>query len=649
MNQFPQGGNSVSGPLGWAAALALALLICLAWLGVDLQRDLAQKRLLLLPMIGALDNCLLSRGPTSNVETCGGDTDSAAGLIEGTLNSLGPRRSADGIYEVGYTLNVPLLRLFTLSADGRWVIDEAAAKRVANTIRRSERPMVLYMFSTHFSVGGALEKQLGADPRNLAYGPTGQPMDKGRYYHLDIYPWSVVDHSNSLTRMRETAINAVLEQVCQLPWRDRKKVHGVTVLGELHHLFPDFESGMGVSTSYQVSDYSDQSIQGFRQFLRERFVNVRALNEAVGGDYRSFDEVVPPAKDIRTQRLSRYQDHIDSYATGVLPISGWAHEVNGPSAKAPWIHIFVNGLHVARVPANLARQDVFTAVPSVGAADVGWRYDLNYSAFAKGMHRIDVALEPADGGAMQYLSGRWVGVMGRDQAPPRLAQQSPLPPMSAKQSGTSFWLDTPSDQLSLYYNPLVLHWHEYRQRQVTDYLKHFAGLVRHSCLGSGPVYTHQIVPFANPGWDASRFAIDDSLGDSTGMRLGISLYGRATYGPEMIDWLRSRRSKMAGVGAHGGSRAYGVTEFHPLKAMSAQELNQVLTRHYAEGAQFISFFMEPRVKGKLFEPGINLFSFDPQNTAYGSDSLYEAMANILRAKSHDDPSRAVATGSAAAP
>lgn len=649
MNQFPQGGNSVNGHPGWVAVLAFALLICLTWLGVDLQRELAQKRLLLLPMIGALDNCLLSRGPASNVETCGGDTDSAAGLIEGTLNSLGPRRSADGIYEVGYTLNVPLLRLFTLSADGRWVIDEAAAKRVANTIRRSERPMVLYMFSTHFSVGGALEKQLGADPRNLAYGPTGKPMDKGRYYHLDIYPWSVVDHSNSLTRMRETAINAVLEQVCQLPWRDRKKVHGVTVLGELHHLFPDFESGMGVSTSYQVSDYSDQSIQGFRQFLRERFVNVRALNEALGGDYRSFDEVVPPAKDIRTQRLSRYQDHIDSYATGVLPISGWAHEVSGPSAKAPWIHIFVNGLHVARVPANLARQDVFSAVPSVGSADVGWRYDLNYSAFAKGMHRIDIALEPADGGAMQYLSGRWVGVMGRDQAPPRLAQQSPLPPMRAKQSGTSFWLDTPSDQLSLYYNPLVLHWHEYRQRQVTDYLKHFAGLVRHSCLGSGPVYTHQIVPFANPGWDASRFAIDDSLGDSTGMRLGISLYGRATYGPEMIDWLRSRRSKVAGVGAHGGSRAYGVTEFHPLKAMSAHELNQVLTSHHAEGAQFISFFMEPRVKGKLFEPGINLFSFDPQNTAYGSDSLYEAMADILRAKSHDDPSRAVAVRSAAAP
>ena len=649
MNQRQQSGCGVRRRSGWAIALTCSLLICLALLGWGMQRELTRKRLLLLPMIGALDNCILSRGMASNIETCGGDTDSAAGLIDGTLDSLGPSTSADGRYELGYTLNVPLLRLFTLSADGRWMIDDAAAKRVANTIHRSARSMVLYLFSTHFAVGGALEKQLGADPRNLAFGPAGRPMDKGRYYHLDIYPWSLANRDNDLTHMREVAINAVLEQVCRLPSQDRQKVHGVTVLGELHHLFPDFEAGMGMSTSYQVSDYSDKSILGFRQFLRTRFVNLRALNEAVGGDYGSFDEVVPPAKDIRTQRMTRYQDHIDSYATGMLPISGWAHVAKASPHRTPWIHVFVDGLPVARVPANQARQDVFAAVPAVGSADVGWRYDFDYSELAKGMHRIDIALEPADGGAMQYLAGRWVGIIGRDQAPVVAVPQAPLPPMGAKQSNTNFWVDTPSDQLSLYYNPLVKHWHDYRQNQVTQYLKHFAGVVKRSCLGGGPVYTHQIVPFTNPGWDASRFAIGDSLGDATGMQLGVSLYGRATYGPEVIDWLRSRRSKVAGMGAHGGSRAYGVTEFHPLKAMSANDLNEILTRHHEEGARFISFFMEPRVKGKLFEPGINLFSLDPQNVAFGSDALYWAMADVLRAKPGSGFSQAVVKASAAAP
>lgn len=504
----------------WGLGGAVLVLCILAVLGLRLGRELAPKRLLLLPMIGALDNCLLSRGLEPNVQTCGGAVDSAAGLIDGTLDSLGPSVSADGKYELGYTLNVPLLRLFSRSADGRWVVDEAAARRVANTIRDSARPMVLYLFSTHFSVGGALEAQLGADPRNLAFGPSGAPMDKGRYYHLDIYPWSVAGRDNEVTRMRETAMASVLDQVCRLPSSDRQKVKGVTVLGELHHLFPDFEAGMGVSSSYQVSDYSDASVRGFRRFLQARFVKVQALNEAVGGDYGSFDQVVPPARNIRTQRLSRYQDHIDSYATGVLPISGWAHVANNPQGEAPWVHVFVNGRHVQRVRANQARQDVFTALPSVGSADVGWRYDLDYKGFVPGMHRIDVALEPINGAPLQRLAERWVGVIGRDQRAPVVVAQAPLPPLAAIQPGTSFWVDTPVDQLSLYYNPLVKHWHEFRQSQVTQHLRHFADVVRRSCLGAGAVFTHQIVPFTNPGWDASRFAIDDSLGGGDGYDAG---------------------------------------------------------------------------------------------------------------------------------
>lgn len=630
MTTQQQNGETLAQCPRWAVGGAVLVLCILAVLGLRLGHELAPKRLLLLPMIGALDNCLLSRGLEPNVQTCGGKVDSAAGLIDGTLDSLGPRVSADGKYELGYTLNVPLLRLFNRSVDGRWVVDEAAAQRVANTIRDSARPMVLYLFSTHFSVGGALEAQLGADPRNLAFGPSGVPMDKGRYYHLDIYPWSVAGRDNEVTRMRETAMASVLDQVCRLPFSDRQKVKGVTVLGELHHLFPDFEAGMGVSSSYQVSDYSDASVLGFRRFLQARFVKVQALNEAVGGDYGSFDQVVPPARNIRTQRLSRYQDHIDSYATGVLPISGWAHVSDSPKGQTPWIHVFVNGRHVTRVRADQARQDVFAARPSIGSADVGWRYDLDYSGFMPGMHRINVALESVEGAPLQPLAERWVGVVGRDQKAPVVVAQAPLPSMAGRQPGVSFWVDTPTDQLSLYYNPLVKFWHDFRQLQVTQHLQYFAAVVRRSCLGGGAVFTHQIVPFTNPGWDATRFAIDDSLGTTTGMALGVSLYGRATYGPEVIDWLRSRRAQVVGLAARGGSRAYGITEFHPLKALSADELQQVLDRHHKEGAEFISFFMEPRVKGRLFEPGINLFSFDPQNVAYGSDKLYGSMAQVLR-------------------
>ncbi len=616
-------------PLWHASAgvgLALLVLVLLVVQGLRLTRELAPQPLLLLPMIGALDNCLLSRSAGPNVETCAGDVDSAARLIDGTLESLGPRWSAERDYELGYTLNVPLLRLFNRSSDGRWTVDQAAARRVANTIERSPRSMVLYLFSTHFSVGGALEAQLGADPLNLAVGPTGRPMDKDRYYHLDIYPWSVATRDNVLTRMREQAMEAVLEQVCLLPTEDLRKIKGVTVLGELHHLFPGFQAGMGVSTDYAVSDYSEQSIQDFQRFIRARFESVNALNAALGSEYDRFDQVVPPSRNIRTQRLRRYEDHIDSYAGGVLPIGGWAHVAG---AETPWIHVFVNGKLAARTPANQSRQDVLEAVPSLGTADVGWRYDLDYSGFPPGMYRIDVALERGNA-PLQYLTSRSVGVIGRDQQAPAPKPQAALPPMVEVQRGTSFWVDTPPDQLSLYFNPLVNLWHEFRQVQVTRHLDHFARVVRRSCLGRGPVYTHQIVPFANPGWDASRFGVEHSLGINTGMALGISLYGRAAYGPEIVNWLQSRREQVLGAGALAGQRPYGITEFHPLKAMGPEELRRVLQAHRNEGAQFVSFFMEPRVRGRLIEPGMNLFSFDPENPDYGSAALYRSMTQILR-------------------
>ncbi|MFY3382646.1 hypothetical protein [Paracidovorax sp. MALMAid1276] len=615
---------------GWrmraGIGLAVVLLLGLGVQGVRLARDLAPQPLLLLPMIGALDNCLLSRTRSPNVETCAGDVDSAAGLIDRTLATLGPQVSANGAYELGYTLNVPLLRLFNRSADGRWMVDDAAAQRVANTIARSPRPMLLYLFSTHFAVGGALEASLGTDPRNLAVGPTGRPLDKDRYYHLDIYPWSVASRDNDITRMREQAMGAVLDSVCRLSSADQEKIKGVTVLGELHHLFPDFQSGMGVSADYVVSDYSAASVREFQRFVRARFTSLDALNAELGSDYERFDQVVPPGRNIRKQRLTRYEDHIDSFAGGILPIAGWAH-VRG--ADAPWIHVFVNGLPVARVRANQGRQDVLESLPSVGSADVGWRYDLDYSSFPPGMHRIDVALEQGNE-PLQYLTGRSVGVIGRDQKAPQPVPQATLPPMSKVQIGTSFWVDTPPDQLSLYYNPLVNLWHEFRQTQVTRHLSHFADRVKNSCLGRGPVYTHQIVPFVNPGWDSTRFGIDDSLKVDTGLALGISLYGRATYGPEVLQWLQNRRSRVPGLGAVAGSRPYGITEFHPLKAMGPTELQEVLDAHHREGARYISFFMEPRIDGRLFEPGMNLFSFDPQNSAYGSKVLYQSVAQILR-------------------
>jgi len=51
----------------------------------------------------------------------------------------------------------------------------------------------------------------------------------------------------------------------------------------------------------------------------------------------------------------------------------------------------------------------------------------------------------------------------------------------------------------------------------------------------------------------------------------------------------------------------------------------VLDAHANQGAEFVSFFLEPRWKGKLIPRPHNIFSFDPANPKFGSDRLYEAV------------------------
>ena len=163
-------------------------------------------------------------------------------------------------------------------------------------------------------------------------------------------------------------------------------------------------------------------------------------------------------------------------------------------------------------------------------------------------------------------------------------------------------------------------WHSFRQQQVVAYLEFFNGVVNQSCLADTPHYTHQIVPFANPGWDANKFAIQASLRPQGSLRLGVSLYGDATYGKAFSRWL-----------GRSGHRVYGVTEFHPLKALDGPQLQDVLSRHAAQGAAFVSFFLEPRWQGLRVERPHNIFSFDPENAQFGSDSLYQAARGNLQA------------------
>lgn len=582
-----------------------------------------QHPLLIAPMIHGIDLCRSPPGgshPKSEAELaalCRTQGRSPAALIEAALAELGSTASADRRFELGYTMPVPLLKLFVDSGTG-WQIDQPAVERLAATVKETERPLVLHLFSTHFGIGAPIEGRLASDPTNLAHSPSG-PMPKDKFMGMDVYPWTVATTDNDITRYRQAALDQVLGAMCRLPETDRKKIRAVSLLGELHHFHADFERGMGVSGDYVVSDYSERSVNGFRSFLAGKFQDIDGLNAALGTRHASFDEILPPDRDIRQRGNASLTQHIDSAAGGKLPLTGWAFEETGGKVEPVWVRIYRNGDLFARVPARYGRQDVLQARPEFGTADVGWRYDMDFTKLAPGTYQIDFLAERA-GGSLATLGSRRVVFADEHASKPvaPVLNNADLPP-TRDSAGLEGSIDHPPDLAVFMFNPLVPLWHEFRNLQVVRYLAHFERIVRGSCLANVPLYTHQIAPFVNPSWETSKFAADASLNEAGGLRLGISLYGEATYGHSFFDWLGTT-----------GHRHYGVTEFHPLKAMSPDELRSVLDRHRQHGATFVSFFLDARPRDIRDQASSNIFAFDPSNSRFGSDALHGAVRAVMQ-------------------
>jgi hypothetical protein len=571
-----------------------------------------------------LSECLLGKVeratdlPPDWMQPCLGPNGSATHLVESTLEALQPNAQVSVPLELGYTLQVPLLMLLQ-AEEGSWQVNQAAVDRVMRTVRDNPRPLVLYLFATHFSTNAPIEPVLFQDMANVAQTAKG-PLPLDNYYGMPLYPWSVARTDNSITQYRVKVIKALAGSICKLPSGVRDRIKGITLLGEVHQLFPNFESGMGFGGAYQVSDYSPPSIVGFRGHLRARYSTIQELNRGLGSDYKSFEDIDPPSKNIRSEPLKRYQEHIDPFAAGIIPFSGWSH-TSGPSGSRQTVKIFLDGAHLADAPVHLGRQDVLAAHPEFKTADLGWRYDLDYRSLQKGIHRVDLALS-LPGEPLVHLGTRSISIMDRTQSSPVLVASASLPIMQPQGAATTAYSDEPRDGADYYYNPLVREWQAYRELQVVNYLQYFNRTIAQSCLSDTPRYMHQIVPQFNPGWDSSKYAVDASLQPQAGMRLGVSLYGETSYGSSFVDW-----------SARGDRSSYGITEFHPLKAMDTQQLADVLSQHRENGARFLSFFLETRWKEKSIPPMPNLFAFDPDNPKFGSDALFHSMRWLLSGQS----------------
>ena len=140
-----------------AALLVAALLATAVAVWLEVHRFDDNNRLLLAPMIGGIDNCMIEP-PDAGAEhdahmkrDCRQSNGIGGGTCRGDLGRDRPRLSPGGSYELGYSLNVPLLQLLRRRGDD-WRVDPELVARFVRTVRDTDRSVVLYLFGTHFSV-----------------------------------------------------------------------------------------------------------------------------------------------------------------------------------------------------------------------------------------------------------------------------------------------------------------------------------------------------------------------------------------------------------------------------------------------------------------------------------------------------------------
>ncbi|WNL43448.1 beta-galactosidase [Halomonas sp. PAMB 3264] len=584
---------------------------------------LAAQPTLISPMIDGMRGCesaLNDESVTNGGEAwqaCRERNESAASLIEASLSDIGPQVSEDGRFELGYTLGMPLLSYVHIDDDKSIHINRETIRQDLRVISDSSRSLVFYLFGNHFVPGDQAQAAAASaeDPRSLMTLADGSlPIDN--YFSSSIYPWALGDDEALYQKARTQAMNAVLDEVCQLPQTDLDKIRAVTTLGETHHFFTDFMGGMGYDRPFEVTDYSEHSQAQFRQWLEERFGSIGRLNATLSSSFESFDQIDAPSKDIATEPLNHYFEHYDVHAIGEVPFFGWAYDESGEPFD---IYVYLNGQFVGEADTDLTRLDVAQGIDGLEDSNVGYRFDLDFSALPPGLHNVELRFVTEHG--TSPLQSYSLAVIDRQQNAPQEINANPLAATTEEEPPETlhFWPDYPAHQTAVYYNPLAALWNEFREHQVQSEIETYADIIRQSCFDDEQVFSHQIAPEFKGSWNPQLFAAGASLEANPHYSQGINLYGGIIYADYFFDWLEEK-----------GHERYGVPEMHPMTHMAPEELAQALEHHHQSGAVFLSpYFVS--IQGGRFEsdPEHDRFMVSEDNAEYGSAQYFKALQQVM--------------------
>lgn len=548
---------------------------------------------------------------------CASKGQNGAARITAALDTIGPKTSPSGKYQLGYTLTMPMFRYFKKVND-KWELDTETLTANLTTITDVERPVVIYLSANHFTDAGlALSAELAKDTRNLMWTRSG-PLLPDDYFNNPVIAWTLSDQTAPVNVMRRQVFHAAVDAICSLPEASRTKIVAVSLLGEVHHLFPNFTGGPSFNIpAYDATDYSPVATQGFRAWLKQKYVSIFMLNNDLAAQFTSFEEINPPSKDIHTEQLTTYFDHIDTYAAGTVPIYGWLNDTKGRDLN---VTVYLDGKQIGVARTGLSRTDVTDVLPTINDPNLGFRFNLDYRNLAYGIHTLEL-LVSANGAAPLRLTKRNLVLVSRQQDTP---PQIPYVDIKAQDISTdtslSGNLDGPVSWASAFYNPMAQLWLEYRNQMVRDYIEQFGAIVTKSCIPEEKVFSYQITPSLVGSWNGDLLAADASKQLSAHYNQGTTLYGGGTFGNALL----AMKNEL-------GWGRYSVSEMHPVVKLEASQYLAMFDMHRTAGATFVAPYYMSIVPDRLpAGGGLDQFRIAPDNPRNGSDTYWQSIKDVMK-------------------
>lgn len=568
------------------------------------------------------------------------DFDNAKPLAQ-LLDAIEPG-GAQGRIQVGYVLTTKLLSLYKRAegVPGGWAFDARDFARQLRLIEKIDRPVALYLSSTHFDTLGPLPEALAQDAANLALFPDLQPTTLS-YFSYPIVPYTLQTGAEiAVNRYRRQALAHIHALVQQLAPEHRRKIVAIFLGGETHQFYQGFEDGMGQFERPVVTDYSPASQQQFRAWLVRRHGDLQGINKAWGSAFESLEAIAAPAGNFRDRADTPVFAHYDGYSQGTLPVHGWFWD---PSGSTEALRVYVDGQYVADAQMGLNRLDVYRAVEGITSPAVGFRFDLPFDRLPAGKHMVSVTHVQGEGKSRSecLIDERVFEVLGRagqaQQAPFDFAdkhrvftsmrgKRAGAPRCNARvAAGKRHYLDSPAWELKVGFNPVAHDWNLFRQAQVQIYMQQLYDWAAEIGYDTQLLFSHQIVPELNSSWNENLFATQNSVSAIWSWKPGFNLYGAGVWSP----WTRDFLARL-----DAGEAGYGVPEFHPQQWKDAHASMEALVHHFNAGAHFLSpYYFSITPKRYLQDPTSNAVArmrLEPGNPADGSDLFYEAIVDLAK-------------------